>query len=101
MQTTRQVSVTMPLEDFKALLAAVVREEIKAYTPCPTGQEEEALSTIKEACALLKLTRPTVYKLMKQGKLPYMYLAKNRLRFPKAGLLQYLRGQDRAQNEAG
>jgi excisionase family DNA binding protein len=93
MQAVEHISVTLPLEEFKNLLAQVVREELRtsnALIPKPNGDD---LLTIKEACSYLGVSRPTVYALMKQDKLKYVYLAKNRLRFIRANLLAYVREQ--------
>ncbi len=97
MTTTEQLSVPLPLPEFKKLLAEVVREEIRASQACPAEKAEDGLMTIKETCTLLKVTRPTIYSLMKQGKLRYVYLAKNRLRFRKADVQEYITVKNAAQ----
>jgi excisionase family DNA binding protein len=97
MSTIALITVTLPLADFRQMLSEVVREEIKAIQAVPAEQENDDLMTMKEACVLLKVTRPTVYKLMKQGKLKFTYLAKNRLRFWRADVEEYINRKNNGQ----
>lgn len=93
MQAREYVSFTMPLEDFKQLLALIVRKELQTHQHNENEMDPNELLTIKEACTYLKISRPTVYGLMKERKLRCRYLSKNRLRFLRADLIEYVRGQ--------
>ncbi len=92
MQTVEHVSVTLPLADFKQLLTDIVRTEIKASRAFAPKVESDNLLTIKEVCVVLGVSRPTVYAMMKEGKIRYLYLAKNRLRFNRLHLLEDVAG---------
>jgi len=50
----------------------------------------ELLKT-KEVCELLKINKQTLFKLMKQGKIPYIKLSDKCIRFPKDEIIAYLR----------
>jgi excisionase family DNA binding protein len=89
----QQLFVTLSLEEFKTLLSQVVREEISHLPPAPETSDSERLYTLKDACKFLGVSRPTVYALMKAGKLRYAYLSRNRLRFTKADLVAYVEGR--------
>ncbi len=99
MQTVEHVSVTLPLADFKQLLSEVVRAEIKASRAFAPKIESDNLLTIKEVCIVLGVSRPTVYAMMKEGKIRYLYLAKNRLRFNKILLLEDIAGSSQGSSK--
>ncbi|KAA5542422.1 helix-turn-helix transcriptional regulator [Adhaeribacter rhizoryzae] len=80
--------ITLP--QFRKILAEVVSEEINKNHNYHTEPETEKLYTIREACKYLGLSKPTIYSLMKEGKLKSTYLGINRLRFQKQDLLAYI-----------
>ena len=83
----------MPLEDFKQLLSLIVRQELQTHQKNDNEMDPNELLTIQEACSYLKVSRPTVYGLMKEKKLRCRYLSKNRLRFLRADLIEYVKSQ--------
>ncbi len=93
MQARQYVSFTMPLEDFKQLLSLIVRNELQTHQKNDNEMDPNELLTIQEACTYLKVSRPTVYGLMKEKKLRCRYLSKNRLRFLRADLIEYVKSQ--------
>ncbi len=93
MQARQYVSFTMPLEDFKQLLSLIVRNELQTHQKNDHEMDPNELLTIQEACTYLKVSRPTVYGLMKEKKLRCRYLSKNRLRFLRADLIDYVKSQ--------
>ncbi len=93
MQARQYVSFTMPLEDFKQLLSLIVRQELQTHQKNDNEMDPNELLTIQEACTYLKVSRPTVYGLMKEKKLRCRYLSKNRLRFLRADLIEYVKSQ--------
>ncbi len=93
MQARQYVSFTMPLEDFKQLLSLIVRNELQTHQKNDNEMDPNELLTIQEACTYLKVSRPTVYGLMKEKKLRCRYLSKNRLRFLRADLVEYVKSQ--------
>jgi excisionase family DNA binding protein len=93
MQARQYVSFTMPLEDFKQLLSLIVRNELQTHQKNDNEMDPNELLTIQEACSYLKVSRPTVYGLMKEKKLRCRYLSKNRLRFLRADLIEYVKSQ--------
>lgn len=90
MHPVEHVLFTLPLADFKQLLTQIVRQEVQAISVARSDKEHANLLTIKEACVFLGVSRPTIYALMKSGKLKHVYLSKNRLRFTKAYLVEYV-----------
>ncbi len=93
MQARQYVSFTMPLEDFKQLLSLIVRNELQTHQKNDNEMDPNELLTIKDVCTHLKVSRPTVYGLMKEKKLRCRYLSKNRLRFLRADLIEYVKNQ--------
>lgn len=93
MQARQYVSFTMPLEDFKQLLSLIVRNELQTHQKNDNEMDPNELLTIQEACTYLKVSRPTVYGLMKEKKLRCRYLSKNRLRFLRSDLIEYVKSQ--------
>lgn len=51
---------------------------------------EQVLFTINETAALLKVSRPTVYKLIEEGKIEAVRITPNRQRVTKASLDGFL-----------
>jgi hypothetical protein len=63
---TQVILYSIPLEELKALIREVVREEIRNAAPNTIVRE---YVTIKEACIILRICRGTIYNLSKQGLL--------------------------------
>lgn len=51
---------------------------------------EQPLFTIKEVCQLLRISRPTVYELIKAGRIKRVYVGKASPRITRESLERYL-----------
>lgn len=75
------------LETFQELISQAVREEFKQHQPVILKQEivqDEWLSK-KEAAKILKLSLPTIMKMVKEGKIPCSRIGNN-IRFKRSSL---------------
>jgi excisionase family DNA binding protein len=71
-------------------LEAMIQGKISQLMGESTNEDNEVLLTIAETADLLKVTKPTIHKLMKQAKgLPYFKIGKS-TRFRKSEVLAYI-----------
>lgn len=77
------------LTEFRNLLRETLREELNQVQPI--NPEGSILLDTNELCQELGITRPTVAKLRKEFKVPYLRIG-NRIRFDKNQVLKALEG---------
>ena len=70
MSSEKQIFTNISEDSFKELIREVVRDEITRLN----NAEVENLIKAKEACAYLKVSKVTIYKWLKQGKITGYYL---------------------------
>jgi excisionase family DNA binding protein len=86
-------------EGIKVLAEQITENLKKVLTPVENSTEASFL-TIDEAAKLINLTKPTVYGLVHQNKIPYIKKGK-RLYFVKAELLDWINsGKQKTKSEA-
>ena len=81
MSSEKQIFTNISEDNLKELIREVMREEITRLN----HTEVEDLIKAKEACAYLKVSKVTLYKWMKQGKVNGYYLG-TRLFFKRSEL---------------
>ncbi|MFW9989733.1 MAG: helix-turn-helix domain-containing protein [Candidatus Odinarchaeota archaeon] len=81
MSSDKQIFTNISEDRFKDLIREVVRDEITRLN----HTEAEDLIKAKEACEYLKVSKVTLYKWLKQGKIIGYYLG-TRLFFKKSEL---------------
>jgi excisionase family DNA binding protein len=86
MSSEKQIFTNISEDSFKELIREVVRDEITRLN----NAEVENLIKAKEACAYLKVSKVTIYKWLKQGKITGYYLG-TRLFFKMSELEQALK----------
>ena len=79
------------LDELKEVIQGCVAEAIKKDVEAP--QESSDLIKTKEACELLKITKPTLYSWMEQKFINGYYLG-SRLFFKKSELLNSITSKD-------
>lgn len=80
-------------EEFKKLITEIFREELNTLTISNRTELlplSEELLNIKQLQLLLKVSKPTIFKLMKNKKLPYRRVGR-RLLFLKTEILKSLK----------
>ena len=79
------------IEELKKIVAEAVRNELQHFSvsnlKVDQTQLSEELLNFKELQLLLKVSRPTIFKLIKKGVLPH-YKVGRRLFFPKVKVLE-------------
>lgn len=58
----------LTVEEFKRVFFEVIREGIQKVVT-DNAKEDDAYLSVDEACALLKISRPSLYQLFKDSKL--------------------------------
>jgi len=81
MSTEKQIFTNISEEKFREIIREVVRDEIANLN----YSEAEDLIKAKEACDYLKISKVTLYKWLKEGKIIGYYLG-TRLFFKKSEL---------------
>ena len=76
------INTTVDIKEFNALIDERIKEHIKS---CKQNWNDDIL-TEDEACEFLKITRPTLYKLRKEGKVKYTNAGKG-FRYLRSDLL--------------
>lgn len=59
---------SLTVNEFKEIFFDVIREGIKKVVK-ENSKDEDAYLSVDEACALLKISRPSLYQLFKDSKL--------------------------------
>ncbi len=85
MSNEKQIFTNITEDRFRELIREVIREEISGIN----HSETEDLIKAKEACDYLMISKVTLYKWMKQGRIIGYYLG-TRLFFKKSELEQAL-----------
>jgi predicted DNA-binding transcriptional regulator AlpA len=83
----KQELVVISREDLEQILTDIIRKEIMQKT---MPVEDEDLISFNEALRLLKISRPTLFKHMKNGIVPYRKVGR-RLLFPKQTILKKIK----------
>lgn len=67
-----------------------------AATEPANDDEGHDVLTVPEAAAYLRLNVKTLYKLIDEGRVPYVRLTERRIRLRRSSLVAWLAGQERA-----
>ncbi len=86
MSNEKQIFTNITEDRFRKLIREVIREEISGIN----HSETEDLIKAKEACDYLMISKVTLYKWMKQGKIIGYYLG-TRLFFKKSEIANALK----------
>lgn len=62
-------------------------------------QTGDAVLTVPEAAAFLRLNTKTLYKLIDEGRVPHTRLTERRIRLLRSSLIAWLAGQERGSRE--
>ena len=76
------INTTVDIKEFNALIDERIKEHIKSYKQ----NWNDDILTEDEACEFLKISRPTLHKLRKEGKVKYMKVGKG-FRYLRSDLL--------------
>jgi excisionase family DNA binding protein len=75
--------------DHYILLWTKIRKFIEKFDTLTIEQEKYALITINQACKMLNVTRPTVYKIINENKIPFVEILSQK-RIQLKDLLDYI-----------
>jgi excisionase family DNA binding protein len=78
-----------PYPEEYILLWSKMLRFIKANDTLSVEQEKYALLSINKACKMLEVTRPTLYKIINEGKIPYVQIFSQK-RIQLSDLLAYI-----------
>jgi excisionase family DNA binding protein len=62
----------------------------------PANDDASDVLTVPEAAAYLRLNPKTLYKLIDEGRVPYVRIGERRIRMRRSSLVAWLAGQERA-----
>lgn len=74
----------------RAGIKSAMNKDAEEEKPLPSQQ---VFLNTKEACALLRVSKPTLYKRMKDGTVPFFRIGKN-IRFDKGALLKSVKNME-------
>ena len=85
----KQELLVISRDEFEEILRDIIRKEFENILVAKkeTHTEDDDLITFNEALRLLKISRPTLFKHMKNGIIPYRRVGR-RLLFPKQTILK-------------
>jgi len=85
----KQELVLISRDELEQILTDIIRKEIKNISNTKTefSTEDDDLISFNEALRLLKISRPTLFKHMRNGIVPYRKVGR-RLLFPKQTILK-------------
>jgi excisionase family DNA binding protein len=85
----KQELLVISIDEFEQMLKDIIHKELEniLVTKKETPAEDDDLITFNEALRLLKISRPTLFKHMKNGIIPYRKVGR-RLLFPKQTILK-------------
>jgi excisionase family DNA binding protein len=85
----KQELVLISRDELEQILTEIIRKEIKniSVSKMEILHEDDDLITFNEALRLLKISRPTLFKHMKNGIVPFRRVGR-RLLFPKQTILK-------------
>lgn len=82
------VLIPISISDFEILIKNCVRSELQNQTPAPPPQDDELITT-EQARELLKVSKVTLHKWRKDGRILF-YRIGTRVRFKRSELLSAL-----------
>ncbi|MDR3596536.1 helix-turn-helix domain-containing protein [Clostridium sp.] len=85
----KQELLLISRDEFEQILKDIIRKEFDSIlgSKKETTTEDDDLISFNEALRLLKISRPTLFKHMKNGIIPYRKVGR-RLLFPKQTILK-------------
>jgi excisionase family DNA binding protein len=85
----KQELLVISRDEFEQILKDIIHKELEniLVTRKESPVEDDDLITFNEALRLLKISRPTLFKHMKNGIIPYRKVGR-RLLFPKQTILK-------------
>jgi len=81
----KQIFTNLTIDELKCILSDVVSEQLRNFQPNTECDTE--LIKADEACELLSISKPTLYKYMREGTIKGAYYMGTRLFFNKSELL--------------
>lgn len=70
--------------------SAEIRKMEETLEPEKREQKKLKTFTINETCGILKISRPTLLKIRKNGQLPFSSVGRRSIRFSESDLMEYL-----------
>lgn len=77
----------IPIPEFIELVREVIKEELNSSIIKSNIQDSDELLTLKEACIYLKISKVTIHKWKREGKIEFLRFG-NRIRFQKSELIK-------------
>jgi excisionase family DNA binding protein len=90
MATNATLFVAMPFDEFKELIQATIKNELKNFSIVPQNIEPDNLLNINEAGALLHVSKVTIHK-WKRNKLIQAYRIGRKIYFKKEELINAIK----------
>lgn len=81
----KQIFTNLSIDELKGILSDVVSEQLRNFQP--NTERDTELIKADEACELLSISKPTLYKYMREGRIKGAYYLGTRLLFNKRELL--------------
>lgn len=82
--------VSIEIDKLKKLIEEVIEEKLKAFQPVTVSDPDSEFLTISEAVKFLHVSKPTLNKLRKGGKIKTIHSTDKRVVFRKSDLIAYL-----------
>lgn len=82
--------VSVEIDKLKRLIEEVMEEKLKAFQPVTLSDPDCEFLTISEAVKFLHVSKPTLNKLRKDGKIKTIHSTDKRVVFRKSDLIAYL-----------
>jgi hypothetical protein len=92
--------VSIEIDKLKKLIEEVIEEKLKAFQPVTVSASDpdSEFLTISEAVKFLHLSKPTLNKLRKDGKIITIHSTDKRVVFRKGDLIAYLNSANNQSN---
>ncbi len=98
MKSSEQVVLTsLPIERLEYIIQESIKKEFRRHSKQATGSDNDLIKT-PEACALLQVSKVTLYKWMDQGRIKG-YKMGTRLYFKKSELLASVESKEDNQDK--
>ena len=85
-----EVLITLSISEFKDIITQGVTEVLGSHKEAEKPVSDLELLSIKQVCELLKISKVTLHKWKRQGKIPFHRLA-GKVYFKKSEVLNHLK----------
>lgn len=94
------ISITLSKEEFKSLILEAITEYNGSPDNSKTEAQQEPFLKIEEVCDLLKVSKVTIHKWKREGRIPYHRIS-NRIYFLRSEILEALKSSEFNQRKGG